>query len=81
MPALFMGIGEGIPGRGGGVIHFPVKHVGLALPDLTLMDPEKWTASCVITKHIVAALRSQEEFRTADNIIFLREGIEEVGKV
>ena len=31
-------------------------------------------ASCVIIGHLVAALRGQEEFRTADHSVCLREG-------
>ena len=63
LPALFRVMGEGAPGRG--VTRLPVKQAGLALPDPTLTDPENWTASCVITGHLVAALRGQMEFRTA----------------
>ena len=64
IPALFQGLGEGTPGRG--VICLPVKQVGLALPDLTNTSTENWTASCVITGHLVALIRGQEEFRTAE---------------
>ena len=35
---------------------------------------ENWTASCVITGKLVAALRGQEEFLTADHSACLREG-------
>ena len=44
------------------------------------MAPENWTASCVITGPLVAALRVQKEFRTADHSIYLREGRAEVRK-
>ena len=37
LPTLFEGLGEGAPGRQ--VIFLPVKQVGLALPDPTLMAP------------------------------------------
>ena len=47
MPDLFQGIGEGIPGRG--VTHLSVKQSGLDLTDPTLMAPENWTVSYVIT--------------------------------
>ena len=43
----------------------PVKQAGLALPDPMKMAPENWMASCVVTVNLVAALRGQEEFRTA----------------
>ena len=65
MPALFQGLGEGTPGRG--VTHLPVKQAGLALSDPTKTAPETWTASCVITRHLVVALRVQEEFRMVDH--------------
>ena len=32
-----------------------------------------WTAYCVITGHLVAALRGHMEFRTADHSAYLRE--------
>ena len=51
-----------------------MKQAGLALPDPTLTDPENWTASCFITGHLVAALRGQVEFRTADHSACIREG-------
>ena len=50
-----------------------MKQAGLALPDLTQTAPENWTASYVITGHLVAALRGQEEFRTADHSACIRE--------
>ena len=65
MPAIFEGWGEGAPGRG--VTRLPVKQVVLALPDPTKTDPENCMVSCVITRHLVAGLRGQVEFRTADH--------------
>ena len=44
------------------------------IPDPTQTAPEKWTASCVITGHLLTALRGQVEFRTADHSACLREG-------
>ena len=64
-PALFEGLGEGATEIG--FTRLPVKQAGLALPDPTMTSPENWTASCVITGHLVAALRGQVEFRTADH--------------
>ena len=69
LPALFQGLGEGTTGRG--VNRLPVKQGGLALPDPTKTDPGKWTASCVITCHLVAALRGQVDFRMADHLACL----------
>ena len=56
------------------VTRLPVKQAGLALADPSHTAPENWTASCVITGHLVAALRGQVEFRTADHSACLREG-------
>ena len=72
MPALFEGLGEGVPERG--VTRLPLKQAGLALPDPSQTAPEIRTASCVITRHLVAALRGKAKFRTADHLACLREG-------
>ena len=72
MPALFEGLREVVPERG--VTRLPVKQARLALPDPSQTAPENWTASCVITGHLVAALRVQVEFRTADHLACLRVG-------
>ena len=37
------------------------------------MVPENWTASCVITVHLLAALRGQEYFRTTDHSACFRD--------
>ena len=63
---------EGVPERG--VTRLPVKQAGLALSDPSQTAPENWTAYCVITGHLVAALRGQVEFRTADHLACLQEG-------
>ena len=57
VPALFEGLQEEVPERG--VTRLPVKQVGLDLPDPSQTAPKNWTASCVITGHLVAALRVQ----------------------
>ena len=44
-----------------------MKQAGLALPDPVNTSPKNWTASCLITGHLVAALRGQVIFRTADH--------------
>ena len=72
MPSLFHGLQEGVSERG--FTRLPVKQVRLALPDPSQTAPENWTASYVITGHLVAALRGQVEFRTADHSACLREG-------
>ena len=71
LTALFQGLGEGEPGRG--VTCLPAKLEVLSLPYSTKMVSENWTASCVITGHLVTALRGQEDLRTADHFNCLRE--------
>ena len=71
-PALFEGAGDGAPGRE--ITRLPVKQAGMALPNPTLTAPENCQASCVITGHLVPALRGQVPFRTADHAAFLRDG-------
>ena len=68
---IFEGLGEGASEQG--VTRLPVKQVGLALTEPTLTAPENWTASCVITAILVAALRGQVEFQTADHSACLQE--------
>ena len=72
VPELFEGLGDGVPERG--VTRLTVKQAGLALPDSTQTAPENWTASYVITGHLVAALRGQVGFQTADHVACFREG-------
>ena len=57
VPALFEGLGEGVPEQG--ITRLPVKQAGLALPDPTVMDLENWAVSCVNTGNLVAPLRGQ----------------------
>ena len=71
-PALFRGLTEGLPTREN--TRLPVKQAGLAIPDPVKTAPENWTASCIITGHLVAALRVQAVFRTADQSACLRGG-------
>ena len=73
VPELFQGLWEGVPEQG--VIRLPVKQAGLALPDPSQTAPENWKVSCFITGHLVAALRGQIEFRTADHSACLRESL------
>ena len=65
VPALFKVLKEGVPEREN--TRLTVKKAGLALPDAVQTAPENWRASCVITGHLVAALRGQVVFRTADH--------------
>ena len=65
VPALFRGLSEGLPKREN--TRLLVKQLGLALPEPVQTAPENWTASGVITGHLVAALRGQVVFRLADH--------------
>ena len=65
VPALYQGLRERV--TEGGITCLCVKQTVLALPNTTQTAPENWRASCVITGDLVAALRGQVEFRTADN--------------
>ena len=65
-------IHSGLPTRDN--TRLPVNQAGLALPDPKQTAPENWTASCVITGHLVAALRVQVVFQTADHSACLRKG-------
>ena len=73
VPSFFKGLREGVPERE--IIRLPVKQAGLALPDPIQTAPENWTASCLITGHLVTVLRGQVGFRTADHSACLREGL------
>ena len=53
--ALFQGLREGTLRKG--FTRLPVNQAGLYLPGPKKTAPENWTASCVITGHIVAAFR------------------------
>ena len=72
VPVRYEGLGEGVPKRE--ITRLPVKQVGLDLTDPIQTAPENWTAYCVITGHLVAALRGQVKFWTADHSACLQEG-------
>ena len=54
--------------------------MGLTLHDPIKTDPENWIESCVITEHLVTALRGQEKLQKADHTACLRQGRAEVRK-
>ena len=72
LSSVFQGLVEGAPGRG--ITRLTAKQARLALPYPTMTDPENWTASSVVTGHLVTALRGQVNFCTADHLAYLREG-------
>ena len=51
-----------------------VKQAGMALPYPTKTDTENWTASCVITVHLVVEIWGRKEFKTADHTTILPKG-------
>ena len=55
-----------------------VKQAGIALPEPTQTALNNWTASCVITGHLVASLRGTAEFRLGDHALLMGEGREEI---
>ena len=72
LPELFKGVGDGAPGRE--ITRLPMKQAGLAFPEPMQTAPDNWQESCVITGHLVPALRVQVTFRTADHAACLRDG-------
>ena len=55
-----------------------MKQTGLELLDPTKTAPKNLRVSCVITGHLVTALRGKEEFRMDDPSAYLQEGRAEV---
>ena len=72
VPDLFRGLSEGLLTQEN--TRLPVKQAGLAPLDPVKTAPKNWTVSCVITGHLVAALRGHVVFRTPDHSACLREG-------
>ena len=56
----------------------PVKQAGIPLPDPTRTPGEKWTASCMITGKLVAALCRTVKFRSDDHELLMGEGRDEI---
>ena len=76
LPALFQGAMSQILGIE--ITGLPVKQDGIALPNPTQTAGSNWTVSCVITGHLVAALRGTAEFRSGDHALLMGEGREEI---
>ena len=76
LPDLFQGDTSHIPGRE--IYGLPVKQNGIALPYPTRTVGENWTASCVVTGHLVVDLRGTAKFRSDDHALLMREGREEI---
>jgi hypothetical protein len=57
-----------------------VKHSGLALPNPTTTAESNWKASTLVCGHLVAALRGNTEFRSADHASIMAQGKAEIRK-
>ena len=72
IPALFQGSMSQIPGRLTNVLL--VNQDGIALPDTNQTANTYYTASYVITGHIIAELRRTAESRSGYHALLIREG-------
>ena len=62
----------------GVVTGLPVKQAEIYLPDPTQTSRASWTASCVITRHLVTALHGATEFRSGGHELLMGEGRDEI---
>ena len=76
LPALFKGAKSQIPGRT--ITDLPVKQSWIYLPDPTQTVGANWAEYCVITGHLVAALRRTAEFRLGYHDLLMGEGTEDI---
>ena len=74
--ALFQGGTFQIPWRA--ITVMPLKQAGIDLLDPTLKVGANWTASCVITRHLVAALRGMDKSRSGNHYLPMGEVREEI---
>ena len=72
LPSLFQGATSQIPGSA--ITGLPIKQAVIALPNPTRTVGANWTASCMITGHLVAALRGTAEFRSDNHAFLMEEG-------
>ena len=73
---LFKGVISQIPGRA--VTRMQVKQDGIALLDPSQTAGANWTASCVITGHLVIVLRREAEFWSGNHAFLMREVRDEI---
>ena len=71
-PDPFQGATSQIPGRA--ITSLPFKQAGIYLPNPTQNAGENWTASCVITGHLVAELRRKAKVRYGNHSLLIGEG-------
>ena len=74
--ALFQEATNQIPSRA--ITGLLVKQDVFSLLDPTRTAGENWTASFIITVHLVAALCGTDEFRSGDHALLMGEGREEI---
>ena len=60
------------------VTGFPVNHAEIALIDPTQTTGDNWTASCVITGHLVAALHGAVDFKSGGHALLMGKGRNEI---
>ena len=72
LPDHLMGAMVKVPAQGD--THLTLKQVSLAIPNLTMYASSNWTASRVVTGHLVTDIRGRIEFNTGDNSLLLRQG-------
>ena len=76
LPDLFKGSTSQIPRRA--VTGMPCKKAGIPLPDPTQTARDNWTVSCVITGHLISALRRTAEFWSGDHSLLMGDGRDEI---
>ena len=69
LPDLFQGDTAQIPGRL--ITGLPVKQARIAIPNPTCTVGENWAVSCMITGHLVVALRGMAEFSSGDHSLLM----------
>ena len=75
----FRGILGHIPRRA--ITGLPVKQAGISLSDPIRTTEANWTAPCMITGHLVAALRGTAEFRSGNHTLVMGEGRENILRI
>ena len=72
LPSLFQGSTSQIPRSA--ITGLPFIHNGISLPNPTQTVGTNWTASCMITGNLVAALRETAKLRSGNHALLMEEG-------
>ena len=72
LSSLFQGSTSQIPGSA--ITGLPFKQTGISLPDPNRTVGANWTASCMITGNLVAALRETAKLRSGNHALLMEEG-------